>query len=92
MAQAHSDAIRHFDKSESLRVTRYSNELGGTEVARGDRPMSNAMDIPMNTAELVKLETCYGRIMNIIELIKNSAAIATASKGEKYSDLRNREL
>ncbi|KAK1757301.1 hypothetical protein QBC47DRAFT_358565 [Echria macrotheca] len=110
MAQVYSDFIRHFDRHETLRVTRYNNELvvcwgrsrllmymrtsgiedtQGTAVAQGNRPTSNAEEIPMNTAELVKLDTCYGRIKSMAALVADSAAIASASRGEKYSDLGN---
>ncbi|KAK3364604.1 hypothetical protein B0T25DRAFT_576829 [Lasiosphaeria hispida] len=81
LAQAHSDAIKHFDKHESRR---------GLEVPQGGRPTMNAGEIPINTGQLVKLETCYSRIQNIIGLVHDSAAIATGSRGVRYADHREK--
>lgn len=50
----------------------------------------NAGEIPINTGQLVKLETCYSRIQNIIGLVHDSAAIATGSRGVRYADHREK--
>ncbi|KAK1749814.1 hypothetical protein QBC47DRAFT_418690 [Echria macrotheca] len=74
-----------------VRTYGFANNQGGLEVSQGGRrPTMNAGEIPIIPGQLVKLETCYGRIQNLIMLVHDSAAIATVSRGVRYADHREK--